>query len=307
MQINNLILSTFRRGGSRRACKTGVVRAIALFLFFAVGPVWATPVGSVIDVSGNALLLRKDNQRPIALFDNLFVDDRLQLSSGARLVLTHNATRSEYSFSAPADVEVTTAGVKLHSGAQPKAKPLSELAALSVAAGSSRNVVGAVQMRGVSQPPTTPSNGDTVLLTTPELSWPAVNASGEFSLILKNADGETLLETRTTQTALRIDAARPLAWGATYDWTLSGRHGERPFSLFRTFKVIAAEDRAALARLEPAANGEFSAWVTYARALEHLGAWGAARSVWTRLAAQRPDLPTLDALAKGKPLPVSSE
>lgn len=286
----------------------------ACLLFLAAGSALAAPVGSIIDVSGDATLWRKEARRPLALFDNLFADDRLQLSGGARLVLTHNATRSEYSFAAPAEVDVTADGIKLRSGAQPKAKPLTELAALSMGgAATGRNVVGAVQMRGATQPPTLPLNGDTVLSTTPELSWPAVGeagaagAAGEFTLRLKNADGETLAETRTTATTWRVDPARPLAWGGTYDWTLSGRVGERQINIFRTFKVIGESGRAALGKLEPAANGEFSAWVTYARALEHLGAMGAARAVWARLAAQRPDLPVLEALAKGKPLPLVAD
>lgn len=285
---------------------------VACLFLAAMGAALAAPVGSVIDVSGEVALLRDGGRSRLGLFDNLFAGDRLRLPGGTRLVLTHNATRSEYSLSAPAEAELTAEGVNMRSGAPPKVRLLSELAALAlggVAGGQAggRAVVGAAQMRGVSQPPTTPSHGDTILDTTPLLSWQAVSGVDEYKLVLKNADGETLLETRTARTSWPVDPARPLAWGATYDWTLSARQGERPFELFRTFKVIGQAERAALSRLEPKDADAFADGVIHARALEYFGAYAQARAVWRRLADARPDLPELRALAQGKAMPVSHE
>lgn len=277
----------------------------ALWLWLAAmasvsGNALAAPVASVIDVSGEVTVARQDSRSKIGLFDNLFADDRLQLPGGTRLVLTHNATRTEYSFAAPAEIEVAPDGIRLRSGSPPKTRLLSELAALALGdAAPGRVVTGAAQMRGTTQPPTTPANGETILTTTPAFSWPAIASVTGYQLELKNAEGETLLEAHAGGTVWQLDAARPLNWGATYDWTLNNKPGERPFSVFRTFRVIDRANREALARIEPKTGDAFAAWATYARTLEHLGAHSAARTVWSRLASERPDLPMLDTWARG--------
>lgn len=66
----------------------------------------------------------------------------------------------------------------------------------------------------------------------------------------------------------------------------------------RGLKPMTAEQEAAREKLRPADNAPFGDWVVYAMGLEQIGLTGEAKSVWKKLAAQRPNDPKLRQLAE---------
>lgn len=267
----------------------------------SLGLARAAPAGSIIDVVGEVSRTHEAEKITAGLFDNLFVGDLLRLSNGASIVITHHATKSEYSLAAPAELEIVAGGIKMRSGTAPKAKSLTELAVASLGAGSPRATVGAIQMRSFVPPPTTPNNGETVLTRSPELAWPASAGVGTYLLVLRDENGKVLLETRTEQSRWPLANENLLDWGGSYGWSVSAADGDVPLNIVRQFKVIERAQLDELERLKPAEGDEFARWATYGRVLETLGAHSEAKAVWLRLAAQRPDLPILKNLAKGRP------
>jgi hypothetical protein len=262
----------------------------------------AAPAGSVIDVAGEVTLTRNAARLKVSLFDNLFAGDVIQVPQGAKLVLTHNATKKEYAIAAPGEFEVGADDIKPKGGARLQTKNLNELAMVSLGseAGKGRATVGAVRMRGAAPPVTSPLDGETVLTQTPALSWPAMPGVERYQVTLRKSGGDVLVETAVDQPQYRIESASLLEWGGRYQWSVAGEQDGRRSLLVKSFSLIERADRETLERMKPAPDGEFSAWVVYAKALEHLGALSEARTVWAKLAAQRPDLSVLEGLAKGK-------
>ena len=274
----------------------------AILCLGLAGIAQAAPAGSVIDVAGEVTLTRNAAKLKANLFDNLFVGDVIQVPPGAKLVLTHNATKKEYAIAAPGEFEVGIDDIKPKGGARLQAKSLNELAMVSLGseAGKGRATVGAVRMRGAAPPVTSPLDGETVLTQTPTLSWPAMPGVERYQLAVKRSGGDVLMEMVVDRPQYRIEPAGLLEWGGRYQWSVAGEQDGRRSLLVKSFSLIDRGDRETLERMKPAADGEFSAWVVYAKALEHLGALSEARAVWTKLAAQRPDLTVLEDLSKGK-------
>lgn len=263
----------------------------------------AAPAGSIIDVAGEVTVTRNAAKLKANLFDNLFAGDLVQVPAGARLVLTHNAAKKEYTLAGAGEFEVGADDLKPKGGARAQTKNLTELAMVSLGSegAKGRATVGAVRMRGAAPPVTVPLDGETVLSQAPTLSWHAMPGVERYQLTLKKSGGEVLMEMAVDQTQYRIEPANLLEWGARYQWSVAGeQEGGRRSLLVKSFTLVERADREALERLKPATEGEFSAWVVYAKALDHLGALSEARAVWAKLLAQRPDLTVLEDLAKGK-------
>lgn len=284
-----------------------LLRLIALFwaalsLGLAASAVRAAPAGSVIDVVGEVTLTRNAARLKAGLFDNLFAGDLIQVPAGARLVATHNAVKKEFALAGPGEFEVGADEIKPKGGARAQTRSLNELAVVSLGSegAKGRATVGAVRMRGAAPPVTVPLDGETVLEQTPTLSWPAQAGVGAYQLMLKKTDGGVLVETTVDKPQYRIESATLLEWGGRYQWSVASEQDGRRSQLVKSFRLIERADRETLERMKPGAEGEFSAWVVYAKALEHLGAYSEARAVWTKLLAQRPDLTILEGLAKGK-------
>jgi len=66
----------------------------------------------------------------------------------------------------------------------------------------------------------------------------------------------------------------------------------------RSLKPMTPEQEAAREKLRPADNAPFGDWVMYAMGLEQIGLTGEAKTVWRKLAAQRPNDPKLRQLAE---------
>ena len=284
-------------------------RMIRLFQWMCAGtlsamvvPVLAAPAGSVIDVVGEVTVTRNAAKIKAGLFDNLHVGDVISIPQGARLVMTHNLTRTEYSLSMPGEFDVGTDDVKQKGGGRAQGKNLTELAVLSLAQDGSkgRRTVGAAHMRGFTPPATVPMDGETILTRTPELSWPPQAGVTGYQLVLKKEDGISLLESTLDKTRYLIESESLLDWGARYQWNVTAEKDGGRSNITRSFRVIDSQNREHLDRIKPGPDGEFSAWVIYAKSLEHLGAFTEARAVWSRLQKMRPDLTILEGLAKGR-------
>ena len=75
------------------------------------------------------------------------------------------------------------------------------------------------------------------------------------------------------------------------------RLGQAAISM-RGMKPMTPEQETLREKLRPAENAQFSDWVMYAMGLEQIGLTSEAKSVWQKLAAQRPDDPKLRKLAE---------
>lgn len=287
---------------SKFARSIGALLLAAFLHVSGYGLAQAAPAGSVIDVVGGVMVARGGGKVKAGLFDNLFAGDLLQVSSGGKLVVTHNARKMEYSVTVPGEFEVTADDIKARGSARLISKNLTELAVASLDGDGAkgRTTVGAVRMRGASPPPTTPQDGETVLTTTPELSWPATPAVSSYQFVLKTAEGKQLFEIGTDRPALKLDAASMLEWGGRYQWFVTADQNGARVSIVKTLKVIDKAEAESLAQLKPLPEAEFSSWVIYAKALEHVGAFSEAKAAWALMQKMRPDLPILDDLAKGK-------
>ena len=78
---------------------------------------------------------------------------------------------------------------------------------------------------------------------------------------------------------------------------LPSRLGQAAVNM-RSLKPMTPEQEAAREKIRPADNAPFGDWVMYAMGLEQIGLTGEAKSVWRKLAAQRPDDPKLRQLAE---------
>jgi hypothetical protein len=78
---------------------------------------------------------------------------------------------------------------------------------------------------------------------------------------------------------------------------LPARLGQAAITM-RGIKPLTPEQEAMREKLRPADNAPLSEWVTYAMGLEQMGLTGEAKSVWRKLAEQRPGDANLKALAR---------
>lgn len=257
------------------------------------------PVASVIDVIGTVSVSRAGKTGALNLFDNLFAGDVVNVGKGATLFLAHNAAKSEYSATVQSEFEIVPDGVKPRSGTAPSAKKLSDFAAAAVVVPTSggKTSVGAVRMRSMVPPETSPSNRDTIITLNPAFSWPPFSPGMTYIFTLAQSN-VVIAKIGTKDTSVRLTAGQSLDWGVDYEWTLTIAENTDKPPVVRNFKTIDRATLDSLLPLTPSDKATFSESVVYARALEKVGAFGAAREVWRRLAISRPGNKELVGLTK---------
>lgn len=248
-------------------------------------PAWATadsrePVGAVLDASGTVTTLG-DKPAKLELFDYLYEHQRIRVAANASMVLSLRSNRTDYVIQGPASLTVKADGLQFESGKAASSKARPDVVVSALLAGP--RTQGAVRLRATRG--ITPTPGSVVTSSRPVLGWPA-QGQGEYELVLSDSGSET--ETRHAVDGTRWQPAEALRWGHAYRWRVQPAVGTG-LGASGSFTVISEADRDQLEQLRPAADASFAERVVYAKALEHLGVRDEARTLWQRLAAERPD------------------
>jgi len=267
---------------------------------FAQAKKGADPVGMVIDVQGGATAIESGRSTRLEMLSYLRPQAEIELAVGASLAVTWYANSNEYRFKGPARLKVLPDKIEVLKGGKAQARALGEdKVAAAKQDVSGRIAQATMTMRAVrpAQDPAIVNPGSRVMTLAPRFAWTSAKGGGAYRFTLQKAAGETIVQQRVKGTSLRLAADKRLEWGGRYRWSVQAeRAGSAPAEA--DFEVITRAQSARLQKLRPKTEQAFSDWVLYALALESLDLSTEAKPVWKKLAADRPDDPTLQAFAK---------
>ena len=273
-----------------------MLRAFATFAFaIAAAAQAADPVAFVADLKGNATI---EGDGKVVFLAELAPGTRLLLGTGASLAITYASTGDEFTIAGPGEFLVTHNEVRVEKGAAPARRRVVALADPGVVARVSRTATASLRMRGL-----TPGASDTkavlqypvetrVASLQPELRWRAEAPAGGFTVVLFDAKGNEVWKGNSVPSTARPPVK--LSPATSYKWTVmtpKGAIGEARFETLPTAAQAKVEKSRASAR-------SFSDRVMHAFLLHDIGATQDAKAAWGALAAERPDLPELAALAR---------
>ncbi len=270
-------------------------RAFAALAFaIAAAAQAADPVAFVADLKGNATI---EGDGKVVFLAELAPGTRLLLGTGASLSITYASTGDEFTIGGPGEFLVTPNEVRVEKGATPTRRRVVALADPGIVARVSRTATASLRMRGLVPGADTkallqyPVETRVVSLQ-PELRWRAEAPAEGFTVVLLDAKGKEVWKGNSAP-----QTARPpvrLSPATSYKWTVMTPKGAIGEARFETLPA------AALAKLEKsrASARSFSDRVMHAFLLQDLGATQDAKTAWGALAAERPELPELAALAR---------
>lgn len=134
-------------------------------------------------------------------------------------------------------------------------------------------------------------NDTRVSTLSPVLTWSPLAGIKSYGVSVK-ADGANIYSARSEKAEHKLAAA--LKPGVQYVWTVAA--GDQLAE--GKFATVSAEELKRIGAIRPGNRSTFSDMLLYAVSLHHLGATQEARELWRSLAAQRPLLPELAALAQ---------
>jgi len=183
-------------------------------------------------------------------------------------------------------------------GAAPTRRRVIALVDPGIVARAARTATASLRMRGLA---TNPADTKALLQypvetrvasLQPELRWRAEAPPEGFTVVLLDAKGKEVWKGNSVPPAARPPVKLSPATG--YKWTVMTPKGAIGEARFETLSV------AALAKAEKSRSSakNFSDRVMHAFLLQDIGATQDAKAAWGSLAAERPDLPELAALAR---------
>ncbi len=268
---------------------------------FAQAKKGADPVGMVIDVQGGATAIESGKSARIEMLSYLRPQAEIELAAGASLAVTWYANSNEYRFKGPARLKVLPDKIEVLKGDKAQARSLGED---KVAAArhdvSGRIAQATMTMRALrpAQDPAIVSPGSRVMTLAPRFAWTSAKGASAYRFTLQKPAGEAIVQRNVKGTSLRLPADKRLEWGGRYRLSVQAEGASSSSPAEADFEVITREQSARLQKLRPKTGQAFSDWVLYALALESLNLSAEAKPVWKKLAADRPDDPTLQAFAK---------
>lgn len=232
-----------------------------------------------------------------------------ELSKGQQLVLAKDATASvmfiqsgrEFVLKGPGEFMVNAADLAAAKGAKPGERQTewrpSQQALVKVAQSSAASV----RMRSIAPPKSDeagklvfPAPGAIATLQ-PTFRWAGAQAGQEIAVAAAAERDKPLFKSKVSGDSFRMP--HKLKPDTEYVWTIGGPGGELGSGTFRTLNADAI---AQAEKRKPAGKAEFSDRLLYAVMLNDLGATQEAQAIWSKLAAERTDLPELAALAKSR-------
>ena len=250
-------------------------------------------VAFVADVRGAATI---EGNGPVTFLHELAEGTRLLLGTGAVAAITFASTGAEYTVSGPGEFSVTATEVKADKGKAPVKRVVGSLPDASVVTRVSRAATASVRMRGLapvaSATPQLEYPVETRVATLrPALRWKPVNEP--VTVRIRDVAGNEIW--KATMLPGAPAPAPRLSAGTRYKWTVMTGNGQQyPEASFETLSA----DMVARVERSLAGSKTFSQRVVHALLLQDLGAEHDARQAWAALAAERPDLPALAALAR---------
>lgn len=271
-------------------------RSVAALAFaFAAAAQAADPVAFVADLKGNATI---EGNGKVAFLAELAPGTRLLLGTGARLAITYASTGDEFTIGGPGEFLVTPTEVRVEKGAAPARRRVISLSDPGVIARVSRTATASLRMRGLAASAAEAKSllqypvETRIASLQPELRWRGEAPPEGFTVLLFDAKGKEVWKgtslPATTRPPVKLSPA------TVYKWTVmtpKGPIGEARFETLPAAAMAKAEKSRASART-------FSDRVMHAFLLQDIGATQDARAAWASLAAERPDLPELAALAR---------
>ena len=277
---------------------------IALCIFLAMRPAAsadAPAVGMVLDLQGAVQATENGQTGKLLLLARLTPDTRIDVPAGAKASVTLYATRSVYRLTGPAIVDVSRDALIVVKGAAPEVKPMGQKAVAAAPAGPF--VTGAYRMRSIRIPPpvllASPENGSVLLETRPRFSWEATDASS-FKITLQTESGQPGYSATVDGNQWVLPEGAQLERGQSYKWTVTSV--SQPDGEIRSttgkFSLATKAEADEFSAMRPGEADPIEDWVYYAVLLQQRQMRSEARSVWQRIARQRPDLDRAAELAR---------
>ena len=270
-----------------RAAVAGLLLAAALVAQAAA------PVAFVADLRGNATIAGDGR---LTFLAELAPGTRLLLGTNATVAVTYAATGDEFTAEGPGEFLVTATEMRAEKGAAPTRRRVTSLGDAGIVARVTRTATASLRMRGL--PPADSRSfleypvKTRVATLQPELRWRGSALDNGVMVSLADASGKEIWKGTAQPTSARPPVR--LSPASSYKWTVmtpKGMVGEARFETLSASAMARAEKSRAAART-------FSDRVVHAILLQDIGATQDAHSAWGALAAERPDLPELAALAR---------
>ncbi len=273
--------------------------AAAVALGVSAGPA-VEPVAMITDLQGK--VESSSGGTAPSILASVNPGATLHVADGGNLVVVYFGSGKEFALKGPATVRFGTTGPEMLAGAPPQTRdPL-----MGKVAGAGKikpvgKIQAAVVMRGAKESSRIKFEslaGTRVLEQRPEFRWQGPGENLSYNLELSDDTGAVMLEQKVSGSSFRLPATVQLKDGATYTWLLDTTLADgKKYSNAGDFTVAAADLRADVEAVRPAANSPLSERVTYAAWLDQLQFHDEARKYWKELAAARSGDANLNQLA----------
>jgi hypothetical protein len=268
---------------------------LAAGLWLVAPSALAAAVAFVTDVQGDARIVGGSR---VAFLGELQPDTRISLEKGARVILIHIASGTEFTLAGPGEYVVDAAEAKATKGAPPARRVVAARPDPVLISRLAESATASVRMRSASAPKAAARaallypRSTRIATLQPTLTWNAEVPAQGFTVALTTSDGKSVWRGTSKSTSVKVGTR--LTASTHYTWTLS--IGETAIGE-TSFETLGA-DAIRKADASRAAAKTFSDRILHAFVLQDVGATDDARQVWAELARERPDLPELAILAK---------
>lgn len=281
-----------------RASQAVATRAIAVVACLAIAGVFAPEahaqrqagaVALVSDVQGGVRLVRGNERTTARLLADVLSETRVELDGGARVVLLMLASGEQFALQGPAQAQLVGDAV---SATPPGALTRTKSAVGNVQLRRKDLAQAAIVMRKPDQtvrPPLLSLAGTLTLENPPVFRWTPVEDSGPYRVTLFDDAGKVLYEATTSSTEHPLPSGVPLADDKRYTWEVATRKANGiEHTNFGDFALATPAMRAEAEKRRPRGDASFSERLAYALWLDTNELGDAARTVWRRLATERP-------------------
>ena len=163
----------------------------------------------------------------------------------------------------------------------------------------SKSATASLRMRSVAVPASTPKadlqavypSGGKIATLQPVLRWVPVGGQKSYTIIVSQGD-KRIHVAKASGDSFKLPVK--LVAGIQYEWTVSAAEMQATAQ----FTTLSADELKQIAAAKPGPRATFSDHLLYTITLQNLGAVQDAKASWQALAAQRPEVPELAALAK---------
>jgi hypothetical protein len=275
-----------------RASTAGIASLFAAAAWAADGVAFLTNLKGDVGLDGSA--------RP-ALMSELAKGQKLALGNEATASVMFIQSGKEFVLKGPGEYVVNAADLSAAKGAKPGERQTEWRTSQQVLVKVSQSSAASVRMRSLApakaEEPAKlqfPTAGSIATLQ-PTFRWAAAQPGPEITVSLASQRDKPVHKAKVSGDSFRMPYK--LKADAEYVWAISSAAGEVGNGAFKTLNadhITLAEKR------KPSAKAEFSDRLMYALMLNELGATQEAQEAWSKLAAERADLPELAALAKAQ-------